>query len=108
MSEPVPLASGAQTPVELKRLEQRPREEVAAGFKALKEVVQYGLSQSGLKNTYATARKLNQTDGFDCQSCAWPNPDGGRSVAEFCENGFKAVAYEATTKRVNREFFQTH
>ncbi|HVV00876.1 MAG TPA: FdhF/YdeP family oxidoreductase [Verrucomicrobiae bacterium] len=90
------------------RLKQRKRYRTAAGFKALEEVAEYGIRESGLKNTVATALKLNQTDGFDCQSCAWPNPDGERSFAEFCENGFKAVTYEATHKRVTREFFQRH
>ncbi|HLS48653.1 MAG TPA: molybdopterin-dependent oxidoreductase, partial [Actinomycetaceae bacterium] len=50
--------------------------------------------------------KLNQADGFDCMSCAWPDPaTGERSRAEFCENGAKALASEATRKRVTREFF---
>ncbi|HVU18370.1 MAG TPA: FdhF/YdeP family oxidoreductase [Candidatus Didemnitutus sp.] len=110
MSAPNPDAvfspNGAQTPIELKKTKQRRRVKVAAGFKAIEEVVEYGIRQSGLKNTLATALKLNQTDGFDCQSCAWPNPDNERSVAEFCENGFKAVTYEATKKRLTREFFR--
>src|SRR6185312_8870584 len=59
-------------------------------------------------NTVRTALKLNQFDGFDCQSCAWPSPDDKRSVAEFCENGFKAVTYEATKKKVTAEFFREH
>src|ERR1700742_3346385 len=108
MSEPVQTPTGAQPPIELKTLKQGHRVEVAAGFKALFEVAEYGLRQSGLMNTFATAHKLNQVDGFDCQSCAWPNPDGERSVAEFCENGFKAVTYETTTKRMTREFFAEH
>lgn len=52
-------------------------------------------------------RHINQTDGFDCPGCAWPEPRD-RSFAEFCENGAKAVAAEATTKRVTREFFAEH
>src|SRR4051812_8130894 len=98
---------GGESPPEPK-LKQRKRYSVAAGFKALWEVAEYGLRQSGIKNTVLTAHKLNQTDGFDCQSCAWPNPDGERSPAEFCENGFKAVTYETTKKRVTREFFQKY
>src|SRR2546430_1876969 len=98
---------GGKPPCEPK-LKQRKRYATAAGFKALAEVVEYGIREAGIKNTLRTAHKLNQTDGFDCQSCAWPNPDGERSAAEFCENGFKAVTYEATNKRVTREFFQKH
>ena len=100
--------SGAQTPVELKGIKQKKRYKVAASLKAVEEVAEYGLRHAGLMNTLRTVHKLNQTNGFDCQSCAWPNPDGERSFAEFCENGFKAVTYEATTKKLNRRFFREH
>ena len=49
--------------------------------------------------------RLNQIDGFDCPSCAWPDPDH-RKTAEFCENGAKAVAWEATRKRVGARFLR--
>jgi molybdopterin-dependent oxidoreductase alpha subunit len=101
-------ASGAQPPIELKGTKQRRRTKIAAGMKAIEETIEYAIRQSGLANTLGTFNKLNQTDGFDCQSCAWPNPDGERSFAEFCENGFKAVTYETTTKRITPEFFQKH
>jgi molybdopterin-dependent oxidoreductase alpha subunit len=101
-------SSGAQTPIELKGTKLRSRSKVAAGIKAIEETIGYGIRQSGLMNALSTFHKLNQTDGFDCQSCAWPNPDGERSFAEFCENGFKAVTYETTTKRVTPEFFREH
>jgi len=52
--------------------------------------------------------RLNQKKGFDCQSCAWPSPDEDRHIAEFCENGVKAVSDEATTRRITREFFARH
>ena len=53
--------------------------------------------------------KMNQKDGFDCPGCAWPDPDGKRSkLGEYCENGAKAIAEEATTKRVNPAFFAKH
>ena len=56
-----------------------------------------------------TLLRLNQTDGFDCQGCAWPDPDPDhRHTAEFCENGAKAVAEEATLRRVDRAFFAEH
>jgi molybdopterin-dependent oxidoreductase alpha subunit len=51
--------------------------------------------------------RANQTDGFDCPGCAWPDADH-RSTFEFCENGAKAVAWEATGKTVGAEFFATH
>ena len=52
-------------------------------------------------------RRVNQKDGFDCPGCAWPESDD-RHHAEFCENGVKAVAEEATKARVTRAFFERH
>ncbi|KUY26384.1 FdhF/YdeP family oxidoreductase [Elizabethkingia ursingii] len=50
---------------------------------------------------------MNQMGGFDCPSCAWPDPDDERSaLGEYCENGAKALAEEATTKTVTPEFFK--
>tara|TARA_B100000683_G_scaffold161192_1_gene155392 strand:- start:715 stop:2883 length:2169 start_codon:yes stop_codon:yes gene_type:complete len=54
-------------------------------------------------------QRMNQKDGFDCPSCAWPDPDGARSsVAEYCENGAKALADEATSKRIGRKFMANY
>jgi molybdopterin-dependent oxidoreductase alpha subunit len=104
-----PKNEAALPPVALRTVKQkRERYKVAAGMKAIEEVAEYGIRHSGLLNTLRTAHTLNQTKGFDCQSCAWPNPDEHRSIAEFCENGFKAVTYEATHKTVGPEFFQKH
>jgi molybdopterin-dependent oxidoreductase alpha subunit len=100
--------SGAQTPVELKGLKQGRRSRVAAGIPAVAATFEYGVGQGGIRNTLGTFHKLNQVEGFDCQSCAWPSPDGKRSFAEFCENGFKAVAYETTTERITPDFFRKH
>jgi hypothetical protein len=50
---------------------------------------------------------MNQPDGFDCPGCAWPDPKHTSSF-EFCENGGKAVAWEATSKRCTPEFFAAH
>ncbi len=52
--------------------------------------------------------EMNQAGGFDCSSCAWPDPDGDRSFAEFCENGAKALASESTRKLADAEFFAKH
>ena len=49
--------------------------------------------------------QLNQIEGFDCPGCAWPDPLLKRSTFEFCENGAKAVADEATLKRATAKFF---
>lgn len=53
--------------------------------------------------------KLNQKDGFDCPGCAWPDPDDERSaIGEYCENGVKAIAEEATTKKLGPDFFASN
>jgi molybdopterin-dependent oxidoreductase alpha subunit len=62
----------------------------------------------GLLRGARTLLRLNQHDGFDCPGCAWPEPDGERNLFEFCENGVKHVADEATKLRVDRHFFEEH
>lgn len=80
----------------------------AAGVEAVKKTVISSVSAMGVARAAKLLLQVNQKDGFDCQSCAWPNPDGDRHVAEFCENGAKAVADEATTRRITAEFFRAH
>lgn len=81
----------------------------AAGVKAVAVSMGRALHHMGPPRAARTLRKLNQVDGFDCMSCAWPDPDPEhRHVAEFCENGAKAVAEEATTARATPEFFAKH
>ncbi|HET9841886.1 MAG TPA: FdhF/YdeP family oxidoreductase [Nocardioides sp.] len=81
----------------------------SAGVRGVMESLRYSREEMGPSRSLKTLLKLNQTDGFDCPSCAWPDPDPEhRKTAEFCENGAKAVAWEATRKRVGREFFAEH
>jgi len=80
----------------------------AAGFTSIWETVNRGVRHMGAGRTLKTLRALNQKDGFDCPSCAWPDPDGHRKMAEFCENGAKAVVSEAMTARVTPDFFAAH
>lgn len=80
----------------------------AAGMKAVLVSMQRGLTQMGPVRTAATLTRLNQRHGFDCPGCAWPEEHGGRKPAEFCENGAKAVAEEATKRRVTADFFARH
>jgi len=83
-------------------------EDEAAGVTAVMVSMQRALEQMGPVRTAATLTRLNQRHGFDCPGCAWPEEHGGRKVAEFCENGAKAVAEEATKRRVTPEFFARH
>jgi molybdopterin-dependent oxidoreductase alpha subunit len=64
-------------------------------------------AQMGARRTALTLLRVNQKNGFDCPGCAWPEGDH-RHTFEFCENGAKAVAEEATLRRVTPGFFATH
>ncbi len=80
------------------------RKKSAVGIPGITHSMQYALREMGAVRTAKTLLKMNHEDGFDCPSCAWPDPDR-RKAAEFCENGAKAVAWEATRKRVGPDFF---
>ncbi|TXI36402.1 MAG: FdhF/YdeP family oxidoreductase [Mycobacterium sp.] len=81
---------------------------VAAGIPAVLVALRRSLAQMGPRRTAETLARVNQRDGFDCPGCAWPEEPGGRRLAEFCENGVKAVAEEATRRVVTPEFFAAH
>jgi formate dehydrogenase major subunit len=90
-------------------LEVHDPKRAAAGVTGVRVSLQRAVSHMGVKNSAKTLLKLNQADGFDCMSCAWPDPDPeNRHTAEFCENGAKAVAEEATKDRATPEFFARH
>jgi molybdopterin-dependent oxidoreductase alpha subunit len=72
------------------------------------QTARFAIREMGVTRGLKTLLNVNKKDGFDCQSCAWPSPDDDRQVAEFCENGAKAIADEATTKRATPEFFREH
>ena len=82
--------------------------ESAGGLTAVKIALTMSVQQMGLARTAKVLRDVNQKDGFDCPGCAWPDPEDHRSIAEFCENGAKAVAEEATLKRITADFFARH
>ncbi|MFC9584810.1 FdhF/YdeP family oxidoreductase [Streptomyces yangpuensis] len=84
-----------------------PPQHAAAGLPAIGHTLRIAQQQMGLARTARTLLKVNQKDGFDCPGCAWPEGDK-RHTAEFCENGAKAVAEEATLRRVTPEFFAAH
>ncbi|TDB76297.1 FdhF/YdeP family oxidoreductase [Actinomadura sp. KC216] len=84
-----------------------PPKEWAAGVPGVTAALRQSYDQMGVRRTALTLLRVNQKQGFDCPGCAWPEGDH-RHVAEFCENGAKAVAEEATTRRITREFFARH
>lgn len=79
----------------------------AAGLTAVAHSLRVAQQQMGVGRSARTLLKVNQKDGFDCPGCAWPEGDH-RHTAEFCENGVKAVAEEATLRRVTPDFFAAH
>ena len=88
--------AGAEVPGEDYPRRTGKRDLSAAGLTSIWETVHRGARDMGVKRSLKTLLNVNQKDGFDCPSCAWPDPDGDRKTAEFCENGAKAVASEAT------------
>jgi molybdopterin-dependent oxidoreductase alpha subunit len=99
----------AENPEKFTGLTLGPPKKVAAGVPAVIKSLQHVFGEAGIFRGLKALNKLNTKDGFDCPSCAWPDPDDERSgIAEYCENGAKAVADEATAKAIGADFFVTH
>ncbi|MBB2976589.1 molybdopterin-dependent oxidoreductase alpha subunit [Microbacterium endophyticum] len=96
-----------KTDIDETRLRVTNPKTVAVGIPGVAHAMETSLSQMGVVRTAQTLLRVNQKDGFDCPGCAWPETDH-RHVAEFCENGAKAVAEEATVRRVAPDFFAEH
>src|SRR5680860_1407440 len=80
----------------------------AAGLEAVVVALDRGIAQAGVSRTARSLLRLNQRDGTDCPGCAWPESQGHRKTAEFCENGAKAVAEESTLRTVTPDFWAEH
>ncbi len=83
------------------------RDTVASGFQGVYQSLKFAVKEGPVRSLKSLIL-ANKKGGFDCPSCAWPDPDGTRHAAEFCENGAKAIAWEATDKKVEPEFFAKH
>ncbi|MCO7273843.1 MULTISPECIES: FdhF/YdeP family oxidoreductase [Cellulosimicrobium] len=81
-----------------------PPQDHAAGPEAVVRTLLASVREMGPARAARLLTSANQKDGFDCMSCAWPDP-AHRSHAEFCENGAKAITWEATPRTVPREFW---
>ena len=66
----------------------------AAGFTGVKVALQHTFKEMGAFKSLQTLSHMNQKDGFDCPGCAWPDPEHRSKIAEYCENGAKALAEE--------------
>ncbi|MEO5646903.1 MAG: FdhF/YdeP family oxidoreductase [Chitinophagaceae bacterium] len=102
-NNPIP---GAENPEKLTGLKQGKIKKVAAGLPAVFSSAKMIMAEAGISRGFTALANLNKKDGFDCPSCAWPDPDDERSVlGEYCENGARAVAEEATSKKLTAAFF---
>lgn len=109
MSEKEKNIPAEQNPETFSGLRTGPVAEVAAGKTAVVQALKHVLGEAGAVRGIQALSRLNQLQGFDCPSCAWPDPDDERKgMAEYCENGAKAVADEATLKKIGAEFFAAH
>ena len=99
----------AENPEKFTGLKLGPLKKVAAGVPAVIKALKNVIGEAGVVRGLKALNQLNIKGGFDCPSCAWPDPDDERSgIAEYCENGAKAVGDEATTKSIGAAFFSTH
>lgn len=98
--------NGAENPEKFTGIKKGKIKKTAAGIPAVVNSLKQVFGEAGVLRGTKALLKLNQKDGFDCPSCAWPDPDDERSgIAEYCENGAKAVAEEATVKKLEADFF---
>jgi len=96
----------AENPSDLTNLHTGNIPHKAVGLPAIISSFRHTIGEAGLTRGLKALARVNQKGGYDCPSCAWPDPDDERSgIAEYCENGAKAVADEATTKKLTPDFF---
>ena len=96
----------AENPATFQNLRLSKPESIAAGMEGVFAAFKHVLKEASFVRANLALLKLNQKGGFDCPSCAWPDPDDDRSIiAEYCESGAKAVAEEITTKSLHADFF---
>ncbi|SCW54531.1 FdhF/YdeP family oxidoreductase [Mucilaginibacter sp. NFR10] len=106
MSKQAEQGPAAENPEELLDLKITHPKDWAAGIPAVTVAMVDILKEAGLARGMEGLFHMNKKSGFDCSGCAWPDPDDDRSpIAEYCENGAKALAEEATTKKLTGDFF---
>jgi molybdopterin-dependent oxidoreductase alpha subunit len=98
----------AQFPEDLRGIRITEPETYAAGMPAVIRSGEHLLMNKSLLRGARSLGVLNHSHGVDCMSCAWPETDHHRKFFEFCENGAKAVAWEADSRKCDREFFAQH
>ena len=107
MSKEKKQLPNAENPERLSGLKRGKINKSAAGLKAVVSSAKMVYKEAGVSRGIKALMRLNQKDGFGCPSCAWPDPDDERSaIGEYCENGARAVADEATKKKLTASFFE--
>lgn len=105
-NESEPTTPNPENPETFTGLRRSKPKKVAGGLPAVVSSLKHVLAEMDAVRGFKALAQLNQKGGHDCPGCAWPDPDDERSgIAEYCENGAKAIAEEATTKRLTAEFF---
>ncbi|MEN1785479.1 MAG: FdhF/YdeP family oxidoreductase [Bacteroidota bacterium] len=89
-------------------LEHREPMETAAGLLGVKAALGHSVKEMGIAHAMKALLHMNQEDGFRCPSCAWPVPKDPSVLGEYCENGAKALADEATRKTIGADFFKEY
>ncbi len=108
MIRKAPLTRSPDADIDETRLEVTAPKRAAAGIVSVTTALERTIGAAGLARTVRSLARVNQRDGFDCPGCAWPESDGKRKTAEFCENGAKAIAEEATVATADPQFWATH
>jgi molybdopterin-dependent oxidoreductase alpha subunit len=104
-SAPLPAEPAGLPPI-LAELELAEPPRAAGGLAALAATARHLQRDHAVRRGSRALLAMNQPEGFDCPGCAWPEPPAAqRSRFEFCENGAKAMAEEATSLRAGPELF---
>ena len=105
----MPQLPNPQPPQDLTGLSVSPPPQNSVGWGALSSSLEQMATYMDAPDALKISLKVNQKGGFDCPGCAWPDPDDERSMlGEYCENGIKALAEEATNRRIGASFFKNH
>ncbi|MGB3150703.1 MAG: FdhF/YdeP family oxidoreductase [Maribacter sp.] len=94
--------------IQLTGIQEGKASDYAAGVQGVKVTLEHTFKEMGILNALKGLAYMNQKEGFDCAGCAWPDPEKPSKIAEYCENGAKALAEEATHLTLGPEFFAKH
>ncbi len=94
--------------IKFQNLEIKSPADYAAGVPGVLAALEHTKKELGLYKGLKKLSRMNQKEGFDCPGCAWPDPEERSKLGEYCENGAKALAEEATESQVDEAFFRKY